>query len=88
MLLALLALLANCRCPEPKAPAPPPTKIVEVVKPCSVEPPKITLTSADIPDADASGSITFTHDQAVRLAESIRAWSNFVTFVQVRCGSL
>ena len=88
-LFATLLLAANsCRCPQPKEPTPPPpAKIVEVVKPCSVDLPSITLIPTDIPDPDANGQITLTKDALIRLAQSIFAWESYVRLTKEKCGA-
>jgi hypothetical protein len=83
--LMVMVVAAACRCPEPKPPAVPPAKIIEVVKPCAVPPPVVTLTAEDIPDPDATGQVTLSQEAVVRLGQSIIAWANYVQLVTTAC---
>jgi hypothetical protein len=70
------------KCPVQPAPLPP---VVEVVGPCPVTPPVITLRPEDVPDVDADGSLTLDQANVIKLGQSIRAWANFVSLVGARC---
>lgn len=86
----LASLLAAC-CPKttcPVCPAPLPPRIVEVVKPCEVPPPVITLKPEDVPSPDASQAVTFSPEAVVRLAQSIVAWANYEALVRAKCGAV
>jgi hypothetical protein len=85
--LASLALAACCKKPVcPVCPAPLPPQIVEVVKPCEVPPPVITLKPEDVPSPDVAQAVTFSPEAAIRLGQSIVAWANFAALVRAKCG--